>query len=152
MNRMIKASLLLFFFALCGGAILTTHFATRRTLPPAPGELYLLVNRQLAAFHTEDFGSAYRYAAVGLQQKFSLAQFELMVRRDFSPMTRVQHVEFGAARIEGASALLQVFLTAPDGVARGFLYSFTTGSDGWKIDGVQSLGAQPARRLRGLRI
>lgn len=151
MNRIVKVSLLLFFFALCGVAMLATHFAGKRTPAPAPKELYSVVNRQLSAFRAADFGSAYRHAAAGMQQKFSLSQFELMIRRDFSPMTRAQHVEFGAVQIIGATAAAQVFLTTPDGVVRGFLYSFTAEADGWKIDGVQSLGEKPAQRRRGLR-
>ena len=88
----------------------------------------------------------------GVQEKFSRSQFELMIRRDFSPMTEAEHVEFGAVRVDGAAAAVQVFLTAPDGAMRGFLYSFTAEADGWKIDGVQPLGPQPLRRLPGLRI
>jgi hypothetical protein len=87
-----------------------------------------------------------------VQQKFSRAQFELMIRRDFSPMTEAEHVEFGVVRVVGGAALVQVFLTTPDGVVRGFLYSFTPEADGWKIDGARPFGAQPARRLPGLRI
>lgn len=132
--------------------MLATHFAGKRTPAPGPRELYSVVNRQLSAFRAADFDSAYRIAAAGVQQKFSLPQFELMVRRDFSPMTRAGHVEFGALRIDGATALVQVFLTAPNGAARGFLYSFTAETDGWKIDGVQSLGERPRRRLPGLHI
>ena len=61
-------------------------------------------------------------------------------------------MEFGAVRVAGAAALVQVFLTAPDGLVRGFLYSFTAEPDGWKIDGVQPFGPQPVRRLPGLHV
>jgi hypothetical protein len=61
-------------------------------------------------------------------------------------------VEFGTVQVAGAAALVQVFLTAPDGVMRGFLYSFTAEGGSWKIDGVQPLGPQPLRHLRGLHI
>lgn len=152
MNRLVKISLLLFFFALCGAAIMATHFAQERTPPPAAKDLYSIVDRQLSAFRAADFDSAYRHAAAGVQQKFSRSQFELMIRRDFSPMTEAEHVEFGVVRVAGGAALVQVFLTTPDGVVRGFLYSFTAEADGWKIDGARPLGTQPARRLPGLRI
>ncbi len=152
MPRLLKISLLLFFFALCGLAAIGTHRARRRTPPPAASELYSVVNRQLFAFRTADFDSAYRHAAAGVQQQFSRAQFELMIRRDFSPMTRAQRVEFGAVRIAGSSALVQVLLTGRDGTVRGFLYSFTAEPDGWKIDDVQPLGRQPVRRLPGVHI
>ena len=152
MNRLVKFSLLVFFFALCGAAIVVTHLARERTPTPAAKELYSIVNRQLFALRTDDFDSAYRHAASGVQQKFSRAQFELMIRRDFSSMTEAQRVEFGTVQVAGAAALVQVFLTTPDGAMRGFLYSFTAEGDGWKIDGVQPLGPQPLRHLRGLHI
>lgn len=152
MSRPVKISLLLFFFALCGTAMMMTHFSRERMPAPAARELYSLVNRQLLALRCEDFESAYRYAASGVQQKFSSKQFELMIRRDFSPMTEAQRVEFGGVESAGATALVQVFLTAPDGAMRGFLYSFTAEADGWRIDGVQPLGPQPVRRPHGLQI
>ncbi len=111
-----------------------------------------MVNRQLSAFRAADFQSAYRHSAAGVQQKFSLAQFERMVRHDFASMAQLERVEFGAVRVDGASALVQVFLIAPDGAVRGFLYSFSAEPDGWKIDGVQPLGAQPGRHLPGLHV
>jgi hypothetical protein len=152
MSRLVKSALLLFFFALCGAAIVATWRVRERTPPPAARELYSIVSRQLTAFRAADFDGAYRQAAAGVQQKFSRAQFELMIRRDFSPMTEAEHVEFGAVTAAGGSAMVQVFLRAPDGVVRGFLYSFTAENGGWKIDGVQPLGAQPARHLPGLRL
>ena len=152
MNRTLKVALLLFFFALCGAALLATHSVHNQTPAPPAKELFSVVNRQLSAFRAADFGSAYRHAAAGVQQKFSQPQFELMIRRDFSSMTQAQRVEFGAVRVAGASALVQVFLIAPDGAVRGFLYSFTAEPGGWKIDGVEPLGAQPERRLPGLHV
>ena len=152
MSRLVKTSLLLFFFALCGAAIVATYWARERTPPPGARELYSIVNRQLSAFRTADYDIAYRQAAAGVQQKFSRSQFELMIRRDFSPMTEAEHVEFGAVSVAGASAIVQVFLTSPDGAVRGFLYSFTAETGGWKIDGVQPSGPQPVRHVPGLHI
>ena len=152
MNRLVKISLLIFFFALCGAAIVATHLARERTPTPAAKELYSIVNRQLFALRSDDFDSAYQHASSGVQQKFSRAQFELMIRRDFWSMTEAQRVEFGAVQVAGGAALVQVFLTAPDGTMRGFLYSFTAEPAGWKINGVQPIGPQPVRRPRGLHI
>ena len=102
MNRLVKFSLLVFFFALCGAAIVATHLARERTPTPAAKELYSIVNRQLFALRTDDFDSAYRHAASGVQQKFSRTQFELMIRRDFSSMTEAHRVEFGTVQVAGA--------------------------------------------------
>ena len=82
MNRLAKASLLLFFFSLCGVALFITHRVRERAPAPAPHELFAVVNDQLAAFRAADFPSAYRQAATGVQQKFTLPQFEAMVRRE----------------------------------------------------------------------
>ncbi|HEX4668120.1 MAG TPA: DUF4864 domain-containing protein [Chthoniobacterales bacterium] len=152
MNRLAKISLLLFFFALCGAATVITHQARQRTPAPDARDLYSVVNRQLSAFRSADFASAYRHAAAGVQEKFSRSQFELMIQRDFSSLTKAEHVEFGAVQVAGDGALVQVFLTTPDGATRAYLYSFTAERDGWKIDGVQPLGPQPARHLPGLHI
>src|SRR5207342_1352800 len=114
-----------------------------RTPAPAAKELYSIVNQQLFALRTDDFDSAYRHAASGVQEKFSRAQFELMIRRDFWSMREAQRVEFGNVQVAGSAALVQVFLTSSDGAMRGFLYSFTAEGDGWKIDGVVPLGPQP---------
>lgn len=151
MSRKLKIGLLLFFFALCGAALLATYQVRKRTPPPAQ-ELFSVVNRQLSEFRAADFVSAYRHSAAGVQQKFSLVQFEEMVRRDYASMTQGGNVEFGAVRVLGSSAVMQVFLTAPDGLVRGFLYSFTSEADGWKIDGVQPLGPVLPRHLPGLHV
>ena len=85
------------------------------------------MNRQLSALRTDDFDSAYQYAATGVQQKFSRTQFELMIRRDFSSMTEAHRVEFGAVQVAGAAALVQVFLTTPDGASARLSLQFYGG-------------------------
>ncbi|MDQ3546503.1 MAG: DUF4864 domain-containing protein [Verrucomicrobiota bacterium] len=150
MSRWLKISVLLFFFALCGVAMVITHRHRQETPAPAPRELYSIVNRQLSDLRSDDFDSAYRRAASGVQQKFSREQFELMIRRDFSSMTQAQRIEFGTVQAAGGVAYAQVYLTTPDGARRGYLYSFTAEAGGWKIDGVQPIGPQSARRGRGL--
>jgi len=151
-HRAIKVSFLLFFFGLCAGAIIATHLVRQRTPTPPAHLLYSVVSRQLSALRAEDFDSAYQQAAAGVQERFSRHQFEFMIRRDFAFMTEPAQVEFGAVRVAGGNALVQVFLTGSDGTLRAFLYSFTAENDGWKIDGVQPLGPQPARRLPGLHV
>jgi hypothetical protein len=139
MTHPVKASLLLCFFIVCGSALVVTQKLRERVPPPNPRELFAIVNQQLVAFRTSDFRSAYRYAATGVQQKFTLTQFEAMVRRDFPEMTRSHRVEFGLVRVQGGSALVQVFFIRPDGMARSFLHSLTNEDAVWKIDGVEEL-------------
>lgn len=152
MDRALKVSFLLFFFGLCAGAMIATHLVRQRTPAPPAHLLYSIVSRQLSAFRANDFDSAYRQAAAGVQERYSRDQFELMIRRDFAFITEPAQVEFGAVQVGGDIALVQVFLIASDGTMRGFLYSFTAEGNRWKIDGVTSLGSESARRPPGLHI
>lgn len=152
MSRRLKIGLLVFFFALCGAALLAIWQVRRHANPPQARELFSAVHQQLTEFRAADFVSAYRHSAVGVQEKFSLTQFEEMVRRDYASMTQAGSVEFGEVHVVGNAALVQVYLTTPDGAVRAFLYSFTAEADGWKIDGVQPLGPLPQRHAPGLHV
>jgi hypothetical protein len=152
MNRLMKVGLLAFFVALCFGAAIAIHLNQEKPPTLAEHDLYSVVNRQLADLRAADFGSAYQYAASGMQQKFSRMQFELMIRRDFVSMTRAARVEFGAVRITDSSAFAQVFLSTPDGLTRVYLYTFAAENGGWKITGVRPLNLQPLTHLPGVHI
>jgi hypothetical protein len=153
MTRTIKASLLFFFLSLCGAAIFVTAHVRRQILPPAPHELFVVVENQLTAFRVADYSGAYRQAASGLQQKFTVSQFEEMIRRDFGEMTSDQRVEFGFAKINESVAVVQVFFVDENGSTRSFLYSLTAEGVSWKISGVRPMpSAPPGHRAPGLRI
>jgi hypothetical protein len=137
MTRLLKASLLLFFFSLCGLAFVLTFHLRERQLAPVPHELFTVVNEQLAAMRAADFTGAYRKASSGVQQKFTLPQFERMVRHNYGEMTAAHRVEFGAIEMQGSSAYLQVFFFDAGGRARTFVYNLIAEDDGWKIGGVE---------------
>ncbi len=139
MTRPVKATLLFFFFVVCGVAFVITHEVRERRATPVPRELFAIVNQQLAAFRTDDFQGAYRQAATGVQQKFTPSQFESMVRRNYPEMTRARRVEFGLVRVQGGTALVQVFFFAENGEVRSFIYSLTNEDEAWKIEGVEEL-------------
>jgi len=139
MNPPVKASLLFFLFLVCGSALVVTHKLRERLPAPVPRELFAIVNQQLVAFRAADFQSAYRHAATGLQQKFTLAQFETMVRHNYPEMTVTHRVEFGLVKVEDGSAVVQVFFLGTDGAMRSFIYSLTHEDAVWKIDGVEEL-------------
>src|ERR1700730_3832645 len=143
MTRTIKASLLFFFLSLCGAAIFVTDHVRRQAPPPAPRELFAVVENQLAAFRAADYSSAYRHAASGVQQKFTVPQFEAMIRRDYGEMTNTQRIEFGFVKVIGAAAVVQVFLVGESGSARSFLYSLIAEGDSWKISGVRQIQSGP---------
>jgi len=150
MSSLLKASLLFTLLVICGAAFILAHRVTEQAAPPAPHELFTIVNQQLLAFRSADFRSAYRQAASGVQQKFTIPQFEQMVRHNYPEMTRSHRVEFGFVRVEGGSAVVQVYFFARNGSVRSFLYSLTNENNSWKIDGVKQLkGFRPADRLAG---
>lgn len=150
MNRFTKAALLLFFFSLCGVAFFITARVREHVVAPVPSELFAVVNQQLAAFRADDFTSAYRQASIGVQHKFTLSQFEAMVRRNYAEMADAQRVEFGSVRAEGSTALVQVFFFAGDGSARAFIYSLSAEDGGWKVGGVEEISRyRPNQQVKG---
>ena len=137
MTRMIKASLLFFFFSLCASAVVVTYQMRLHVPPPAPHQLFAVVDKQFAAFRAADYSSAYRQAASGVQQKFTEPQYEAMIRRDYGDISGAQRIEFGFAKVSGATAVVQVFVREANGSVRAFLYSLIAEGDSWKINGVQ---------------
>ena len=153
MTRTIKASLLLFFLSLCASAVLVTYRVRANVPPPAPHELFAVVEKQLLALRVADYSSAYRQAASGVHQRFTVPQFEAMIRRDYAEMTNPHRIEFGFVKVEDATAVVQVFFRSPHGTVRSFLYSLIAEADSWKISGVQEVQAAPSRyHLTGLHI
>ncbi len=148
MTRPIKASLLLFFFALCASAVVATHRVRSQVPPPAPHQLFVVVEQHLAAFRAADYTNAYRQASSDVQQKFTPPQYEAMIRRDYGDITEFPRIEFGFVKVDGSSALVQVFFRAGNGSERAFLYSLIAEGDFWKISGVQPMQPSP----RGLHI
>ncbi len=148
MNGLTKSALLAFSFLLCASAAWITNRPSQSIAPPQPRELYSVVEEQLAAIRAADFTNAYRYAASGVQQKLSRAQFEQMVRRDYAELTRAARVEFGSVKVKGATATVQVFFFGNGGDARTFLYSLVSEPAAWRIDGVEMIRGVP--QIRGI--
>ncbi len=150
MLRLVKISLLLGFFALCGSALLFVHRSGHAAPAPAPHELFDAVNSQLAAFRADDFPGAYHRASSGVQQKFTLQQFEQMVRSNYTTMMHAQRVEFGSVQFDRGNALVQVFFFVEGGSVRSFLYTLVSEGAAWKIQGVEEFGrAQSSIPLAG---
>jgi len=152
MTHLAKSILLLFFFSLCAAAIIVTSRFQPPVPPPTPHELYSVVNSQLAAFRALDFSRAYYHVASDIQRKFSVPQFEQMIRHNYAAMTQQRRIEFGLVQVRNATALVQVFFFASDGNAQCFLYNFVAEDGGWKIEGVERIrGPHSGRRYTGLR-
>ena len=153
MTRTIKAALLFFLFTLCASAIVVTHRVRLQAPPPAPHQLFAVVERQLAAFRAADYSSAYRQTASGVQQSFTAPQYEAMIRRDYGDITDTQRIEFGFVKVSGSAALVQVFVREANGSFRAFLYSLIAEGDSWKINGVQPMRSLPrGKQSAGLHI
>jgi hypothetical protein len=146
MTPLAKGSLLTFFFSLCGAAFVVSHHLREQTPTPLPHVLFAVVNNQVSAVRAADYAGAYSSAANGMQQKFTLPQFERMVRRNYAPIAQAQRVEFGDVRLDGGSATVEVFFFTRNGDMRSFLYSLTAERDSWKISAVQEL--QTSRKTR----
>ena len=139
MTPLAKGSLLTFFFSLCGAAFVISHHVRDHRPAPLPHALFAVVNDQVSAFRAADYASAYAYAANGMQQKFTLPQFEQMVRRNYPHIAQARRVEFGDVRLDGGTATVEVFFFKADGAMRAFLYSLTAERESWKISGVEEL-------------
>ena len=146
MTALAKGSVLMFFFSLCGAAFIVSHQTRERTAAPAPHALFAVVNDQLTAVRAADYAGAYRHAANGLQQKFTPAQFERMVRRNYSHIAEARRVEFGSVVAGPGSAMVEVFFFTRSGSARRFVYTLTAEGEAWKISDVEEL--PDARRTR----
>jgi hypothetical protein len=148
MTRTIKASLLFSVFALCAVAMVVTQRTQQNVPPPAPHQLFAVVEQHLLAFRAADYSSVYRQASSGVQQKFTPPQYEALIRRDYAEIARDQRVEFGFVKASGSTAVVQVFFRDPNGSIHAFLYSLIAEGDAWKINGVQPMRPTP----RGLHI
>jgi hypothetical protein len=148
MTRTIKASLLFSIFALCAAAIVATQRARLHVPPPAPHQLFAVVEQHLSAFRAADYSSVYRQASSGVQQKFTPPQYEALIRRDYAEVARSQRIEFGFVKVSGPSAVVQVFFRDPNGSIHAFLYSLIAEGEAWKINGVQPMKPTP----RGLHV
>ena len=107
-----------------------------------------MVEQHLAAFRAADYSSVYRQAASGVQQKFSFAEYQTMICRDYGHLTSAERIEFGSVAINGSAAAVQVFVRDPSGSVRAFLYTLVSEDGSWKISGIGPI--RP--RARGLHI
>ena len=146
MPRPLKVSLLFFFFVLCVAAVLLTRQMQLRAPAPAPHELFSVVEKQLADFRASDYPNAYLNAASGVQQKFTMPQFEAMIRREYPQMTNARRIEFGFVEVKGSTAVVQVFFLGESGIPSSFLYSLIAEGKAWKISGVQQVRSAPSAR------
>lgn len=89
---------------------------------------------QLDAFRTSDFDRAYSHAAPSIQAKFPLQKFVEMVAMGYPAVMQAQNVQAGRVAVDGASGLMEVFLSDRDGTSWVALYTLESlEGGGWRI-------------------
>lgn len=152
MNRTVKLCLLTALFAMCVAATLFQRALERHWHATPPAELYDVVWKQLSAFRSDDYSSAYRQISMSFQEKFNLESFADLARTDYPGLLRATRVEFGAVQFEGRRAVIPAYFFLPEGDIVPCIYSLIREEDGWKIDSARVLKRWPANRhLGGMR-
>lgn len=148
-------------WAMCAVSFAGTLLLLDWTLRPrpenaTPPELYQVVQRHLAACRSADFPLAYHAAAIEVQEKFSLVQFERKLRRDYQPVAGAHHVEYGGVHrphSDARKALVDVYFISQSGEAVGWTYVLVFEEGDWKVDHGDPIPGWPSgQRLSGLRI
>jgi Domain of unknown function (DUF4864) len=138
-----KLAVMIFFTLVCMAAPVVNYYLQMHREEVTPAELYQVVYNQLNAFRASDFTRAYSHASNGIRQKFNMAQFEAMIRQDYSGITEAGRIEFGIVRHRDQHALIQVFFIGRDGGVQPCIYSLIYEGESWKIDGARMLPRWP---------
>jgi hypothetical protein len=88
---------------LCAAAIFVTDHVRRLVPPPGPHSFC----RRAAGRRAEDYSSAYRHTASEIAAKFTVPQFEAMIRRDYGDMMNAQRVNLNFLKIIGSAAVVR---------------------------------------------
>jgi hypothetical protein len=156
-QQRISWALWMFTVACLGSVALACGWAVRGPGAPEPRELFAVVERHLVACHSGDYPLAYHASASEVQEKFSLVQYERELRRDWWPLLRRDHVEFGqvrAVRGDRNRATVDVFFVFRRGEVMARRYSLVREEGDWKIDGSWPVAGAPGGvrvRLAGIR-
>ena len=103
-----------------------------------------VVESQFNAFHDGDYARAYSFAATGLQQQFTVAAFERMVKEGYPIIAAWRAVSFGEAVDNGREAAVLVSVQGPGGRTRHFRYVLVREANEWRISGVVEVNVSPA--------
>jgi hypothetical protein len=151
-TRTTKLLLLAVIFVVCGGAALVQSRVDRARHSVPPNELYEVVRKQITAFRSADFASAYQQVSTSFQERMNVEAFSDLARTEYPGISRAERVEFGAVQFEGRHAFVPVYFFLQDGDVIPCVYSLVNEDDLWKIDGARVLKRWPAgRRLGGMR-
>ncbi len=110
----------------------------RYSRPADRKEIVAVVEGQLAAFRANDFDKAYAFAAQGLRQQFTVAQFTVIITRGYPVILHNERAECGLPQDDGTNAMLSVQVFAAGNHSAAYRYLLVKESGGWRISGVQS--------------
>ena len=100
-------------------------------------ELTNVIDAQLAAFRADDYAKAYTFAATGIKDLFTQADFEGMVRKSYPVIAHSTSVDYGMAFDTGEDAVIYVRVQNSGTKADGqFQYLLKKENGVWKIGGV----------------
>lgn len=105
----------------------------------AENEAQNVVTKQLEAFLSGDFATAYSYASPDIKRTFpTLDRFMSMVRNGYLPVLRPGNYAFGRVETDPEGRLVwEVLINGPDGTDYTAAYYMERQPDGsWKVDAV----------------
>jgi hypothetical protein len=111
-----------------------------------------VIQRQLKAFNADNYPAAYQFASRHIQNKFTLEEFEEMVRTGFPQIAKSIRTTFGGIgySTDRLHATAQVDVTGADRVTVRGQYRMVLEKGNWKIDGVMLLDrSTPIGLFRG---
>ena len=100
------------------------------------------IESQIEAFKVDDFAGAFRFASPNIQRLFQTPDnFGLMVRQGFPMVWRPGRVQFLELREKRGQLWQKIMIEDAQGVFHVLDYQMIEGPDGWRINGVEFLGA-----------
>lgn len=99
-------------------------------------KLRAVVRGQLDAFARQDFPAAYAFAAPEIQEQFSLADFEKMVKSTYPIIANSTEAVFGLILDDGSNALVNVRIVGRNQGSVNYQYLLEKVGEQWRIGGV----------------
>lgn len=103
-----------------------------------------VVEAQFTAIRDGDYARAYSFAAAGLQQQFTVAGFERMVKDGYPIIAYWRAVSFGEVVDNGREAAVLLSVQGRSGRTRTFRYVLIREGNAWRINGVMEVQLSPA--------
>lgn len=116
----------------------------RRSSAEVRRQIIGVVESQFTAFRDGDYARAYSYAAAGLQQQFTVADFERMVKDGYPSIAYWRAVSFGEVVDNGREAAMLLSVQGRGGRTRSFRYLLIREGNAWRINGVTEVQLPPA--------